>query len=1556
MSLFTGVTKTMAQDERMGYGLIDNETFGKGIYTFSLADSLSNLKLYQSLNVERISGGYMLDNKYYYLEYTQNAKGYTVDGFYYYDMDNKTAKQIANYGSVQQGTICSSFAYDYQSKTMFALNSFNGGNALSKINLDNGDITEVVPLKIVGQTAISKTYPDVADQIMAITCDYDGNMYGISYWAGLFRINKATGECDLIADLDYNPDKAYMYTGNSLFYDNNTDELYFRIYTYYGMKDELVKIDKKTGHVTHVAKLPDNCNLLTSQIPFTVAEASAPAKVENLKITRGDNGGLTATLDWDNPSKTYGRGGTLEDLDSVIIYRDGVEMNRIATNAIGGHMTWTDKLAERGYYTYKVVPVNTIGHGDRVSVGAYIGAGDPLPVSDITVTPYGSKAMISWSAPTKGKFDSWIDTSTLTYDIIRLKDNHSVSKNIKYTSIMDNEISEIGKYAYEIIAHTNNAISDTAVSDYLVLGPPVEIPHKYTFATQDEFDVWTTIDANGNGYTWNWASTYSGKGIGVKISYPYDEIAAADWLISPYMAFKAGKHYKMTFDATPASKKVLESIAVSMGQGNTIAAQDSVYQFNFRHDGVTNLRANLPVVAQDGNYNVGFLYRTAYANYGMTLNNVEISEDHEGYIAGKVTCGGKPVADAMLLINGGQFTSTTDKDGNYKLSYLPSGDYDISVTALGYEDKTVKANVKELETTTLDVDMTALPEYSVSGKVVDVANDAVAGAQVDISGYNTYSTTTDANGNFTVTGVYKNSNYGIVISKNKLLSDTKNFVADADVDLGTITLKDNIKAPGKVSIEAGDTAKTAKVSWKAPVNDPQVMRIDDGTLTTTVGLNSGTSNSVFGVVRREPSLVTGVQFYLDGTATVKHYSVNLFVFNLDANGEPTDSILYSNTYVPVTDGQWNTYTLPTPTDAPNGYFMAIASYNYLGIGIDGAGDSSKYPFVANTNCFSSDYTTGKFHYLDAQSTESFHHNFLMRPVASLYEVDEDKASAPRFIRTNNMEEGVSLDCDKDIKAVKEDDMKMDKEPMKSVQSRVRYNVYRMKSADMSNETNWTLMSEKQQERTFSDSNWGSLEQGAYAYAVKAVYTGDLPSVATLSDSIGNKMRTTVKVHLNTNTPENESFGAKVQIVNGGGIHAYQTTADENGNVTLPNVWKGVYDMTISLDGFNSLYNKLTVDKNSEYSFDYKLIENQVKPFNLIIEDCDAGDSKTFIWNYPDAFKDDFEGHEDFAVNSPGEIGWQYIDGDGAETGGMTSYTWTNEFKPMAFMIFNPHTTDPVLYGDDYTLVPRSGNKMLADFAAYGVPNDDWIITPRLHFQKDFKLKFYAKSMAYGYPEAFEVAYSTTDMKPQSFINVQDSTTAQTYYMPYSYDIPKEAKYVGIHSISDQKRVFMIDDIQFGLESAMNAAPYYISNQTAASAPRRAPSLDGAYEVYLDGKKVANTDDKSYVFRGLTVGKHTAGVIASYTSGKTEMSTIDFEITATGITSNVNNGLKITVEGRKLTIDGAYKRAELIGTNGAIQSLRQISSGVYSLNNISNGVYFVNVYTDKEVKTMKFIIK
>lgn len=58
---------------------------------------------------------------------------------------------------------------------------------------------------------------------------------------------------------------------------------------------------------------------------------------------------------------------------------------------------------------------------------------------------------------------------------------------------------------------------------------------------------------------------------------------------------------------------------------------------------------------------------------------------------------------------------------------------------------------------------------------------------------------------------------------------------------------------------------------------------------------------------------------------------------------------------------------------------------------------------------------------------------------------------------------------------------------------------------------------------------------------------------------------------------------------------------------------------------------------------------------------------------------------------------------------------------------------------------------------------------------------------------------------------------------------------------------------------------------------RAPSLVGAYKVYLDGELVEQVDDRQYHFEGLASGEHTASVIASYTSGDTEMSTITYQV-------------------------------------------------------------------------------
>ena len=120
-------------------------------------------------------------------------------------------------------------------------------------------------------------------------------------------------------------------------------------------------------------------------------------------------------------------------------------------------------------------------------------------------------------------------------------------------------------------------------------------------------------------------------------------------------------------------------------------------------------RVKLPVVENTGDYNFSFVHRTLYKNYNIAIKNVIFAEDHEGYISGRVTCDGKGVSNALVRTENGQFTSRTNNDGQYTLNYLPEGSYNIIVEALGYRDGSATSTVSELETTTENSAIEALP-------------------------------------------------------------------------------------------------------------------------------------------------------------------------------------------------------------------------------------------------------------------------------------------------------------------------------------------------------------------------------------------------------------------------------------------------------------------------------------------------------------------------------------------------------------------------------------------------------------------------------------------------------------------------------------------------------------------------------------------------------------------------------------------------------------------------------------------------------------------------------
>ncbi|MBQ1732017.1 MAG: PKD domain-containing protein, partial [Bacteroidales bacterium] len=152
--------------------------------------------------------------------------------------------------------------------------------------------------------------------------------------------------------------------------------------------------------------------------------------------------------------------------------------------------------------------------------------------------------------------------------------------------------------------------------------------------------------------------------------------------------------------------------------------------------------------------------------------------------------------------------------------------------------------------------------------------------------------------------------------------------------------------------------------------------------------------------------------------------------------------------------------------------------------------------------------------------------------------------------------------------------------------------------------------------------------------------------------------------------------------------------------------------------------------------------------------------------------DDFEDHTYGTINSPGTVGWTYIDGDGSPTGGISYYTLTNSGSEMAFIVVDP-TQVTYTSNTSQTLASRagvtahSGTQFIASFynAAQNnvtLQNDDWIVSPQLNFAEEFTFSFYCRgghrSSNTSFTETYEVYYSTTTNDESAFTHRLDSTT------------------------------------------------------------------------------------------------------------------------------------------------------------------------------------------------------
>ncbi len=1519
------------------YGFqLANDSYETGFVEFNLKELSTTTILFPDnpgyINYAKLVGAYG-DGTYYY--FNGNDEFY-ADGFYKIDLS--TGKQtILSYYYQDNVQVIKAYdmTYDYSTHTMYGLISSNKDNfyaqRLVTIRLTDGYAEDVAVLPAMYST---------------LAASYDGHLYAIKENGYLVELNKKDGTEQKILETEFIPD---IEARQSMEFDHTDGTLYWALTTE-DYEGNLIKIDIPNKNVTDLGTLGENAQISGMYIPFFRNNLNAPNLSTELKLTPAAEGKREAELSWKNPELTI-NDDPLSTLTKIEIYRNDERIKTFESPRKGETMSYKDTDIPNGFNTYKIVAFNEAGEGAPATITGFIGRDIPEAVTNISLSKTGTTSIqLTWEAPDTGISGGWIDQSTLTYNIVRFPDSTVVKSNFAGQAYTEDNLVNLKTYYYRIEPQTSEGKGKIAESEHIQVGEACLIPYHTNFVYTDESNLWTVIDADADERVWEF-NAYLGSfyfpepkpGSAIFIGFTAD-----DWIISPSLKLEKEKFYEISFD-TQVTELSTCYVEISIGKGITIESQKIIQAFTIDKDIIKHIK--IPELPEDGIYNIGIRrYSENEILSAIRITNLEVKETTAGSVEGKIISNNLPIEGVTVTYkkeNKIIASAKTDTEGQYSIPYIAAGNYICTVDKEGYATIEKEVTIGELASLTLNYELYLRGMSRLTGKIVDARNNAIADASIRLTGYKTYQARSKEDGSFEIPDIY-NASYQFTVFKIKHEQYTQQLSLNGDENLNDISLGDKLLVPTDVHVNADNTKST--ITWKEPI-DTKTFRYDDGTVFGVRGWTGVDLSSVLGSVYRQPAVLTGMSWYTVEDGYRDHDTLDVFVFDLDENGEPINKLLYHASKVLNKTDKWMTHTFEQPVECPNGFVIALSCEGFLSLGIDD-GVGSDYPFHEGTQCGSKDYTSYPFIYVEENGGDETKRNFMLRA--------EGAPAGPEFERTIpthqasreqvGMEEGSSISQIKTRLLDTPIRTKSNISKIKESESNYRpsYNVYRFKETDEKQPDSWSLLTiEPVNELTYQDRGWSTLSKGVYKYAVKAVYTGNKMSDAVITEKAGKDMATTVTVTLTTNLEGGSTEGTVVQLQNTD--NRYTSKADATGKAILNGVWKDNYELTVMTLGCETYTKKVDYSENNEYQENIQLKEKIVTPGKLKIENTEKADERIFNWNGFKIF-DDFESHQDFAINSPGSVGWDYIDGDGAPTINLTSATYGKFVhpgmnSPMAYIIYNPALTKPSLKG---TIVPYSGDKLLACYGASHAVNNDYIISPELNSPDDFSFTFYAYS--FGASEnkydKMRIGYSFTGKEETDFIWLTQTPidVEGDYWTMYSYVIPAGTRYVTINCISEHRMLLLIDDIYIGTLTENNVTfEEGIGYHT--------------YEIYLDGKKMATQNKNSYLFTKLQDGNHTAGVKAVYATGATEISTINFEVSGNDIENVASEDITlypIPVKDR-LYITGQYDQLSIYNINGTVISEYDNPVSSIDVTSLNTGIYMVKIISGDKTLTKKLII-
>jgi hypothetical protein len=262
----------------------------------------------------------------------------------------------------------------------------------------------------------------------------------------------------------------------------------------------------------------------------------------------------------------------------------------------------------------------------------------------------------------------------------------------------------------------------------------------------------------------------------------------------------------VTGTVTNTAGAPISGASVSSGGNGAVTGSDGGYTLQLPGGTAT-------ITAALAGYQNGSESVTVTAGQSMQASPIELQPINPGNVTGSVTDGnGQALSGATVSAAG--LTTHSGDDGAYALNNLPAGQTTIQAALTGYQPGSTTVSVVAATTTAAPAITLVSSSGTIAGTVKNSAGSPIAGASL---GYGGGSTTSDANGNYDLTGVpvgavqlvasapgFQSVTQNVAVAGGK--TSTANFTLPAAATSGTVT--------GKIiNASSGAIVAAATVSW-----------------------------------------------------------------------------------------------------------------------------------------------------------------------------------------------------------------------------------------------------------------------------------------------------------------------------------------------------------------------------------------------------------------------------------------------------------------------------------------------------------------------------------------------------------------------------------------------------------------------------------------------------------------------------------------------------------------------------------------------------------------------